>query len=74
MSWTITEMRLYLHRVVALAEQEGLQVVTRYGIPYAVVMTPAHWRGLIKRLEALTQEGAEAKAAALLNSPSQGQA
>ena len=73
MSWTITEMRLYLHRVVALAEREGLQVVTRRGIPYAVVITPDQWRLLTKRFDALTQEAAEAKAA-LLKNPSQGQA
>jgi prevent-host-death family protein len=74
MSWSIIEARQHFHRIVARAEEEGLQVVTRHGMPFAVVITPAQWRQLTKRFDALTQEAAEAKAALLNGSPSQGQA
>ena len=67
------DARRHFSDIAAFAGTRGPQVVTRHGIPVAVVVSPAEWNAIAKALNAFTRAAARADDG-LLQHPARGQA
>jgi prevent-host-death family protein len=70
---TSAEAVRHFNEIITLAGTRGPQVVTRHGIPVAVVVSASEWNYVAKSLNTFTRAAARAQEG-LIQQPAQGQA